>query len=197
MGWGSILGTAANVAGSWLSNKENAAEAANNRFFQERMSNSAHQREVDDLIAAGLNPILSVNSGASSPSGSMPSSMENIAEGGINSAVSITRTKAEIAQLKKLGKKTDTEDRVLANTIYKTNAETRKLIQDVKTGENQANFYAAQTQRSKAETKLLEGRAPSAENLKEIYSGPYGKALSVIEAIMGTGIPQMTPRSRR
>lgn len=47
-----------------------AAQAAQNRDWQKMMSDTAHQREIADLRAAGLNPILSAGGGQGAATGS-------------------------------------------------------------------------------------------------------------------------------
>lgn len=95
-GWGTVIGAGIGLLGGILGNKSSAKQAEKQMSFQERMSNTAHQREVQDLRAAGLNPILSGTGGAgsSTPGGAM-AQQQDVLTPAVNSGLAAYKAEIE------------------------------------------------------------------------------------------------------
>lgn len=97
--WAALLGGAASLIGGRQRNRAQIQMAREQMQFQERMSNTAFQRQTKDLSAAGLNRILGMSgSGASSPAGAM-ANIQDVITPAINTGLAARRARQEIKNM--------------------------------------------------------------------------------------------------
>lgn len=187
--WGAIIGAGISAAGSLAggminsagqaaanqSNQQfNSQQAQYQREWEQNMSSTAYRRGMEDMKAAGLNPILAYSQGgASTPSGASASSnVENAMEGvgqGVASAGQIARNAADLKQVMETTNTTETQGQLNKATAALQAASTVLRAQETATSAaqmNKANAEAALTTESienpKAQRALMGAQAHSA-----------------------------------
>ncbi len=154
----------------------NQNEAAKNRNWQELLSNTAHQREVKDLMAAGLNPVLSAMNGNGASVGSGATAQGVTSQG----AKGDTDTSANGAIANLLGSILAANTQIQAANI---NAKTQEAVADKYTAmEHIVASIGADASRYGADTSAAASRYHSD---RAAGASMYGSDRAAIAAMFG------------
>lgn len=142
----------AGFLGQNMTNASNRELASENTEFQERMSNTAYQRQVKDLEAAGLNPMLAYikGGGASTPSGTVLP-MQNAVSAGISSAESASRSSKVGSEISNI----ESQSELNRAKSFLTASENALNFASADQKRSQINFMENQVEKIKAEIKNI------------------------------------------
>lgn len=166
---GSLIGGVLGYAGQSEANSANAEIAQRQMDFQERMSNTAYQRQVADMQASGLNPMLaySKGGGASSPAGSSyeyrspaaaaVSAYESASRSSNIQAQTRTETKRP-AQVEAQTGQTTAETDVARAKLPQIEADTIRSRADTLLKDAQRNLASASADQARTQINFLENQ---------------------------------------
>lgn len=128
---GGLLSAGGGIAAGLFGQGRSIDMSREDRNWQQYMSNTAHQREMADLEAAGLNPILSAGgSGASTPGGSTPGleSLSGAVSKGMDTAIALKSQKKDFEYKdSQIGNTdADTQNKYAVGQLTKAQAESTK-----------------------------------------------------------------------
>lgn len=188
-----IISGGMGAVGGWIQNEGMSSNADKQMHFQRGMSDTAHQREVADLRAAGLNPILSaLGSGAPSAPGAM-APVSNLGEGlskGVDTALAIR------SQNKELESKDAAISNVKADTANKSatagliKAQTAQSAADMRNKTYQ-NVLLDKTMESMIKKAKAEGDWSEVNQIMGVINSGASSAGSLMGGGLLKAIPEM------
>lgn len=110
--WPALIAGAAALGGSIWSAQSAKDEAKKNRDFQERMSSTSHQREVKDLVAAGIHPVAATRMGGASTPGGATAQVPDMGEAAgkaVGTGLAVRAAQAQVELLKAQANREDAQ----------------------------------------------------------------------------------------